>query len=366
MPRNRTAYNITRDSAGGADAAAAAAAALAAAHEAFKEYDPVFAQAALKHAQQLYALATLLPARSYCQQVVDCFEGIKTGGYKWKAYPSTSVYDDLSLAAAWLFAATGVRSYASDSQFFFTQHLARETPNNPTSYISNYENSAHIAALLLDQQLGFPPAQRHMLDFFKGWMTGLSTAKTPVLFVTPKGLHYLAGHPAAGDEPLPNAAHAAMLALLYAHSPRAQARGLTPFVVQNMECFALQQVNYVLGGQRGKARSFVVGLGSSPPTKPQHRQASCASGVLKCTVANSLATEGPNPNVLKGAIVAGPDSSDGFADDRSSEQSRVSVAYNVPFMGTVAGLLQHAVSPANCQKEHGLFQDIFLAATPGT
>jgi hypothetical protein len=261
----------------------------------------------------------------------------------------------------------GVRSYASDSQFFFTQHLARETtsPPNPTSYISNYDNSAHMAALLLDQQLGFAPAQKHMLEFVKGWMTGLSAAKTPVLFVTPKGLHYLAGHPSAGNEPLPNAAHAAMLALLYAHSPRAQARGLAPFVVQNMECFALQQIMYVLGGQRGKARSFIVGLGSNPPTKPQHRQASCSSWLSRCTVGNSLAFEGPNPNLLKGAVVAGPDGSDAFSDDRSSEQSRVSVAYNVPFMGTVAGLLQHAVSSANCQKEHGLFQDIFLTATPG-
>ncbi|KAF6262069.1 Six-hairpin glycosidase-like protein [Scenedesmus sp. NREL 46B-D3] len=245
-----------------------------------QEYDPVFAQIALQHAQQLYTLATMLPAKSYCQEVVDCYEGLKSGGYKWKAYPSR-----------------------------------------------------HVAALLLDQLLGFAPAQQHMLDFFKGWMTGLSAAKTPVLFVTPKGLHYLAGHPSAGDEPLPNAAHAAMLALLYAHSPRAQARGLTPYVVQNMECFALQQATYVLGGQRGKERSFVVGLGSNPPAKPQHRQASCASGLMRV---------------------------------RSSEQSRVSVAYNVPFMGAVAGLLQHAVSPANCQKEHGLFQDMFLAGTPGT
>jgi hypothetical protein len=204
-----------------------------------------------------------------------------------------------------------------------------------------------------------------MLDFFKGWMTGLSATKNPVLFVTPKGLHYLAGHPSAGNEPLPNAAHAAMLALLYAHSPRPQARNLTPYVVQNMECFALQQVTYALGGRRGKGRSFIVGLGFNPPTKPQHRQASCASGVFKCSVSNALAAAGPNPHVIKGAVVAGPDSDDGFADDRSSEQSRVSVAYNVPFMGTVAGLLQHAVSPANCQKEHGLFQDIFLTATPG-
>lgn len=82
MPRNRTAHSITRDSSGGADAVAAAAAALAATHQAFQEYDPVFAQIALQHAQQLYTLATMLPAKSYCQEVVDCYEGLKSGGYK--------------------------------------------------------------------------------------------------------------------------------------------------------------------------------------------------------------------------------------------------------------------------------------------
>jgi hypothetical protein len=82
MPRNRTAYAITRSSSGGADAAAAAAAALAATHEAFKEADPVFAQTALKHAQQLYTIATLLPAKSYCKEVVDCYKGVESGGYK--------------------------------------------------------------------------------------------------------------------------------------------------------------------------------------------------------------------------------------------------------------------------------------------
>jgi hypothetical protein len=82
MPRNRTAYTITCDSSGGADAVAAAAAALAATHQAFKDHDPVYAQLVMKHAQELYTLATLLPVKSYCQEVVDCYEGLKTGGYR--------------------------------------------------------------------------------------------------------------------------------------------------------------------------------------------------------------------------------------------------------------------------------------------
>jgi hypothetical protein len=45
-------------------------------------------------------------AGSYCA-VVPCFEGLKEGGYRWRAYPSDSVYDDLAWAGAWLFKATG-------------------------------------------------------------------------------------------------------------------------------------------------------------------------------------------------------------------------------------------------------------------
>lgn len=86
---------------------AAAAAALAATYQAFKVYDPAYAQTALVHAQQLYGLATVLPANgTYCEEV-QCFEGLKTGGYKWRAFPSTSVHDDMALAAAWLYSATG-------------------------------------------------------------------------------------------------------------------------------------------------------------------------------------------------------------------------------------------------------------------
>lgn len=107
MPANRTVYTITLSSKGGADVVAAAASALAATYEVYKNSDSTYASSALNHAQQLYALATNLPSNAtYCAEVA-CFEGLKSGGYRWKAYLSESVYDDLALAAAWLYKATG-------------------------------------------------------------------------------------------------------------------------------------------------------------------------------------------------------------------------------------------------------------------
>lgn len=94
---------------GGADITAAAAAALAATSEVFKTSDKTFADSALSHAKDLYDMATNLPSAPSCAEV-PCFEGIRAGGYRWTAYISESVLDDMALAAAWLYKATSERS----------------------------------------------------------------------------------------------------------------------------------------------------------------------------------------------------------------------------------------------------------------
>jgi hypothetical protein len=67
----------------------------------FKSVDPAYAQSALKHAQELYALANLMPTNTtYCAEVW-------CGGPGWTRYSSSSVFDDLSLAASWLYVGTG-------------------------------------------------------------------------------------------------------------------------------------------------------------------------------------------------------------------------------------------------------------------
>lgn len=127
--------------------------------------------------------------------------------------------------------------------------------------------------------------------------------------------------------------------------------------------FALQQVSYALGGQMGKGHSFVVGLSPTAPTRPAHPQASCPADYSRCDV-TALGKADANPNIITGAVVAGPDGSDGYADDRSSEQSKVSPALNIPYAAAVAGLLQYGVGGTQCQREQGLYQTTFLSHTP--
>jgi hypothetical protein len=67
----------------------------------FRTSDPAYAQLALQHAQELYAFATLMPTNAtYCAEAW-------CGGPGWTRFTSSSIYDDLSLAASWLFVGTG-------------------------------------------------------------------------------------------------------------------------------------------------------------------------------------------------------------------------------------------------------------------
>jgi len=126
----------------------------------------------------------------------------------------------------------GVRSYAVDAEFFYRQHQLMEAPKpmNPLYFAPSYDNSAWSAAMMLAQVMDFGPAKQQLIDFFRGWMSGSDSSNNPVLFVTPRGLHYLS------DTPVPTAAQAGMMALIYAHSTRGAKGGLSEQVITNMQC----------------------------------------------------------------------------------------------------------------------------------
>ena len=71
--------------------------------------------------------------------------------------------------------------------------------------------------------------------------------------------------------------------------------------------FHAMQVQYMLGSS---GRSYVVGLGDSPPTHIPSPAASCPAAVQPCAGALRTSAQylspGPNPHVLAGALVSGP------------------------------------------------------------
>ena len=108
--------------------------------------------------------------------------------------------------------------------------------------------------------------------------------------------------------------------------------------------FVKTQIDYVLG-KNSLNLSYMVGFGNNFPLQPHHSGASCpADHNIKCGWSDFHSSK-PNPNVVHGAIVGGPDAGDNFDDSRDNYvQNEVSLNYNAGFQGLLAaaaeGVLQ--------------------------
>lgn len=118
--------------------------------------------------------------------------------------------------------------------------------------------------------------------------------------------------------------------------------GTSKITEQNLIKLAKKQVDYILGDNPTKM-SYMVGFGEKYPKHIHHRgsslpsiraqpqQISCNNGF------QYLHSSSPNPNVLVGAIVGGPDNRDNFSDDRNNyQQSEPATYINAPFVGALA------------------------------
>lgn len=111
--------------------------------------------------------------------------------------------------------------------------------------------------------------------------------------------------------------------------------------------FAKSQVDYILGSNPMNM-SYLVGFGSKYPTQVHHRGASIVSykenrGFIGCTQGYDywFNREDPNPNVMVGALVGGPDNLDQFMDRRDNYMQTEACTYNTaPLVGVFAKFLQ--------------------------
>lgn len=101
-------------------------------------------------------------------------------------------------------------------------------------------------------------------------------------------------------------------------------------------------MDYILGANPA-GMSYMVGFGARYPRHVHHRGASMPSvrahpGRISCDAGFGYLHSGePNPNVLVGAVVGGPDSRDAFADDRGNfAQSEPATYINAPLVGALA------------------------------
>lgn len=106
------------------------------------------------------------------------------------------------------------------------------------------------------------------------------------------------------------------------------------------------QLDYILGKNPLK-RSYMAGFGKSPPGFVHHRTASspsifvypkhigCGEGYV-----NWFHSPNPNPNIHVGAVVGGPNITDGFVDTRlDSSKTEPTTYINACFVGLVSKFL---------------------------
>ncbi|KAG6784069.1 hypothetical protein POTOM_009752 [Populus tomentosa] len=123
--------------------------------------------------------------------------------------------------------------------------------------------------------------------------------------------------------------HSSFLSKLYSNCLKLLRRsGVGPFKLSHY--FLFSQVYYMLG-DNPKKMSYTVGFGNKYPTQVHHRVASnrwddqnysCPEGDRR------LSSKEQNPNILYGAMVAGPDKLDNFLDERKVMVHRATIASN--------------------------------------
>ena len=107
------------------------------------------------------------------------------------------------------------------------------------------------------------------------------------------------------------------------------------------------QVDYILGSNP-LSMSYMVGYGEKFPHKIHHRASSLPSvdqhsDRIDCRGGSSyLESNSPNPNLLMGAVVGGPDIEDSYTDSRADFFHTEPTTYiNAPLVGLLAYFKSH-------------------------
>jgi endoglucanase len=297
----RPAYKVT-SARGGSDLVGETAAAMAAASMAFKKSDATYSEKLLKEAKSLYQFANAHRA-TYTEEISDAQNFYKS----WSGFG-----DELAWSAAWLLRATGDAMYKTEVEKHMNE-FGKQLKGKPVQF-SWDDKTAGVQILLAE--VTKEEQYKTMAKTFCDWIVHEAPK-------TPKGMVYL-------DQwgTLRHAGNAAFLCLQAGHAGINEAE---------YRKFAESQIGYILGDA---GHSFVVGFGENSPTRPHHRASSCpVSRSTKCDWA-AMNNQGPNPNVLTGALVGGPDKSDNYVDKRDDfVHNEVACDYNAAFTGALAGLL---------------------------
>ncbi len=310
LPMARPSFRITADCPG-SDLAAETAAALASTSLVFRSQNATdYADTLLARARSLYTFGD-----TYRGRYSDCIKNAQAFYQSWSGYS-----DELAWAAAWLFKATGETSYRDKAATAY-QSIANEvgTPVKPYKWTHSWDDKSYGTYVLMAELTDDPEYRTSAERWLDYWTSGYQGQR---IRYTPGGLAWL-------DQwgSLRYSANTAFIALIY--SDWLQANNLDVTRAARYFTFAEKQIDYILG-DNPRHSSYLIGFGSGAPANPHHRTSHGSFGDDINSPANSVHT-------LYGALVGGPDASDGYADSRTDYvRNEVALDYNAAFVGALA------------------------------
>lgn len=331
MDTPRNVYKVSPQNPG-SDVAAETAAALAAASIVFKDSDPSYSSTLLHTAQKVFDFA-------------DKYRGAYSDGLSSVVCPFYCSYsgynDELLWGASWLHRASQDSTYLS-----YIQSNGQTMGANDDDYSFSWDDKRPGTKIVLSKDFlekstqEFQAYKVHSDNYICSLIPGSPSFQAQY---TPGGLLYK-----GSGSNLQYVTASSFLLLTYAKYLRSNGGvvscGSSRFPAEKLVELAKKQVDYILGDNPARI-SYMVGFGQKYPLRVHHRGSSLPSvhthpGHIGCNDGfQSLNSGSPNPNVLVGAIVGGPDNRDNFEDDRNNyQQSEPATYINAPLVGALAFL----------------------------
>lgn len=256
----------------------------------FSQIDPNYSSKCLQHARELYKFASIYRG-FYHKSIIGADQYYESSGYG----------DELAWAAAWFYKATNETKYLEDAEHHYRNFKLYQRPNE--FFYNKKDAGVQVLLAQLTGKLEYRKAANNFCDY-----SVKKQRKTPLglIFINKVG----------------TLGHAGNIAFVCLEAADAGNIGDS----REYREFARKQIRYMLGDIAG--RSFVVGWGNQAPKQPYHVASSCPSLPATCGWRDLNKTE-PNPQILFGALVSGPDENDKFKDQREDYiYTDVSLDYN--------------------------------------
>ncbi|XP_027345890.1 endoglucanase 1-like [Abrus precatorius] len=329
MDTPRNVYKVSAQNPG-SDVAAETAAALAASSLVFRDSDPNYSSILLQAAIKVFNFAD-----RYRGSYSDSLNSVVCPFYcSYSGY-----HDELLWGASWIYKASGISSYMQ-----YIRSNGHVLGADDDDYSFSWDDKRPGTKVLLSKEfleknsVEFQLYKAHADNYICSLMSG--TPRFQAQF-TRGGLLYK-----GSESNLQYVTSTTFLLLTYGKYLKEHGGvvscGTSTVTDESVVALAKTQVDYIMGNNPAKM-SYMVGFGERYPKHIHHRGSSLPSihahsQRISCNNGfQFLYSASPNPNLLVGAIVGGPDSNDNFSDDRNNyQQSEPATYINAPFVGAVA------------------------------